>query len=304
MKVYTSNASHYQFLQENLPETITLTDKKEEANYYVAGRFSEEDYHENLQGIIIPFTGHNGIDLDALRRHNLKLFNTTVHSVYVAEMALRLTLGILGNLPLYHENMRKTRWSNRNNDERIPWISLLDKKVGIYGFGRIGRHLKAMLSPLTNQVYTIDRGKDYGDALLVDSLEALCEISDIVIVAAPLNETTENAFDDNILKTMHGKFLINVGRGAIINQAALYHRLKDGTLKGFASDVWYNYPKDTQYQAPADYPIHTLENVLMTPHCGGFAEESPRKIQQKVLDHLLNINAGDFSEMLDTSKLK
>ncbi len=306
MNVYAYYDKQKEYLKNNLPETsdITLVDSMDEAEYIVSGRFTEADHHTKLKGIIIPFTGHNGIDLAALRRHDLMLFNTTVHSVYVAEMAMRLLLGIMGNLQIYHERMKDCDWSNRNSESRLPWTTLINKRVGIYGFGRIGRHLKAMLAPFTTEVLTIDRGKDYGDAILVNDLEGLVEQSDAIVICAPLNRYTEDAFDADILARMHGMFLVNVGRGAIVNQKALYDALKDGTLQGYASDVWYNYPKNNEKKAPSDYPVHTLDNVLMTPHFGGFCDEAPNKMNAKVMNHLLNIEAGDFSEALDTEKLK
>ncbi len=304
MKIYTSDKEYIAYLKDKLPSGVTLVSDKSTANYLVSGRFKAEDYHDELKGIIIPFTGHNGIDLPALKKYNLTLFNTTVHSIYVAEKALKLTLGILGNIQIYHPRMQRKDWSNRNGVDRISWESLLNKRVGVYGYGRIGKHLKSMLSPFTKYVYTIDRGKDYGDALKVASLEALVETCDVIIIAAPLNTSTKNAFDAKILTSMKDKFLINVGRGHIVNQKALYDSLKNNILKGYASDVWYNYPKNDEAIAPSDYPIHTLDNVLMTPHVGGFSNEAPLKLKEKVLDHIKNIANGDFSEALDPSILK
>jgi len=304
MKVYTQNQEYIDFLKDKLPEGIALTQDLSEANYALRGRFKASEYHENLKGIIIPFTGHNGIDLEAIKRYNLKLFNTTEHSIYVAEKAMKLTLGLLGNIHIYHTRMQKGDWSNRNTEERISWESLLNKRVGIYGYGRIGKHLKAMLNPFTKHIYTIDRGKDYDDCLLVDSLESLIEKTDVIIIAAPLNSATENAFDASMLKRMKGKYLINVGRGHIVNQKALYEVLKTNHIKGYGSDVWYNYPKKSELTPPSDYPVHTLDNVLMTPHVGGFSTDAPLKLKEKVLDHLINIYNGNFKEALDPYKLK
>jgi len=304
MKVYTQNQEYIDYLKDKLPNGVSLTQNFNEANYALRGRFKASEYHENLKGIIIPFTGHNGIDLQAIKHYHLKLFNTTEHSIYVAEKAMKLTLGLLGNIHIYHTRMQKGDWSNRNTEARISWESLLNKRVGIFGYGRIGKHLSSMLKPFTQNIYTIDRGKDYGPCLLVDSLEALIDNTDLIIIAAPLNSTTENVFDEAALKRMKNKYLINVGRGLIVNQKALYETLKTNHLKGYASDVWYNYPKQSELTPPSDYPIHTLDNVLMTPHVGGFSTDAPLKLKEKVLEHITNIKNGDFKEALDPDKLK
>ncbi len=307
MKIYVGYDNFKQYLQEHLPEDIQVVETKQEANWLVDGSFEAGDYHADLQGVIIPFTGHNGIDVAAMQKHDLVLFNTTVHAVYVAEMALRLTLGLLGNLPNYHANMKNCDWSDRvlGEQKRIPWVSLIDKKVGIYGYGRIGRHTKALLEPFTKQIYTIDRGKDYGDVTLVDDLKTLAKKTEILIVAAPLNPTTEGAIDATILTHMQDKYLINVGRGPIIEEKALYEALKNHVLAGFASDVWYTYPtKEKPATPPSNHPIHTFDNVVMTPHCGGHAVESKAKMEEDVFNRVLKVAAGDLTGALDLNKLK
>ncbi len=307
MKIYVAYDDHKQFLQTHLPKGMTIVDDKASAEWLVDGALKAEDVHENLKGVIIPFTGHNSIDLDAMKTHNLMLFNTTVHSVFVAEMAHRLILASLGGLVTYHKNLEKGDWSGRTigSEERVPWATLIDQRVGIYGYGRIGKHLETFLRPYTKHLYTIDRGKDYGKMRLVPDLPTLIETCDIVVIAAPLNKYTENAFDKTILSKMQGKTLVNVGRGKIVNEKALYDALTQGTLARYASDVWYVYPnKDTDYPLPSRYPVHLLDNVIMTPHCGGHTETSQQAMIDSVYQQLIAIKNGDYANALDLNKLK
>ncbi len=307
MNIYVAYDNHKTYLKEHLPAGFNVVDQKEDASWYVDGVLKEADVHEGLSGVIIPFTGHNGIDIDVMKKHDLTLFNTTVHSVYVAEMAHRLILASLGGLIQYHNNLTHQDWSGRTlgSEARIPWDSLINKSVGIYGYGRIGQHLETFLRPYTNKLFTIDRGKDYGDMNLVKDLDALVETSDVVVICAPLNAHTLDAFNGEVLSKMNDKTLINVGRGKIINEKALYQALTTGTLKRFASDVWYVYPdQDTPKTYPSNYPLHTLDNVIMTPHCGGHTEEAELAMQQSVLNQLKAIKQGDLSGALDIQKLK
>jgi phosphoglycerate dehydrogenase-like enzyme len=70
--------------------------------------------------------------------------------------------------------------------------------------------------------------------------------------------------------------LVNVGRGAIVDEAALYHALRDGTLYATGLDVWYHYPADEaarSHTPPSMYPFHKLENIVMSPHRAGGSKE-------------------------------
>jgi len=87
--------------------------------------------------------------------------------------------------------------------------------------------------------------------------------------------------------------LVNVGRGSIVDSAALYHSLKDGHLRGAGLDVWYNYPPDPESRPntpPANFPFHELENVVMSPHRGGGSEDSDT-LRMIHLAELLNFAA-------------
>lgn len=304
MKVYVSDLEYQAYLEKHLNSSVTLTSNKHEANYLITGTFKAHEVTDTLKGVIIPFTGHNGIDLNAMKTHDLKLFNTTIHSRYVAEKALQLMLSLLGHVVYYHKNLEQGDWSKRNTPQRVPWVTLQHKTVGIYGFGRVGRLLMDYLKPFNTDVYVIDRGKDYGSAKTVKNLTNLVQVSDIIVIAAPLTKETEGAFDKDVLEQMHNKFLINVGRGKVINEYDLYQALKSKSLRGFASDVWYTYPKGEGKVYPSHYPIHEFDNVIMTPHCGGHTEESKEEMMAYVVETLHQIAQGDESRKLDLDTLK
>lgn len=300
MKIHSTFEEHQTYLKDNLPTDFEVIDDKQKAQWLITGTFKPEDYHPDLKGVIVPFSGTDRIDQKTIEKHDLKLFNTTVHAIYVAEMAVKLTLGVLGQINTKDQKLAQGDWSGiRSEQPREPWITLIDKNVGIFGFGQIGRNIKHLLSSFTKHFYTIDRGKDYEDCLLVDDLETLVEKSDVVIISAPLSPTTKHSFNEAILNKMHNKYLINVGRGDIIEEAALYQALKTKTLKGFAADVWFHYPKATnQVRLPSQYPIHRFDNVLMSPHCGGFSEKAPDVMKKNVLDRLLALKKGDYTGQL------
>jgi phosphoglycerate dehydrogenase-like enzyme len=89
--------------------------------------------------------------------------------------------------------------------------------------------------------------------------------------------------------------LVNIGRGLIVDEAALYEALRDGRLHAAGLDVWYSYPPDKASRAdwpPSTYPFHELDNVIMSPHRGGAADETDR-LRMAALAELLNAAAKD-----------
>ncbi len=304
MKVHTFSNTQRTYFTDHLPKSITVCDTPEDADVLIRGKMDKEEAHDGLKAVIIPFTGHNGMPVKTLRQKGVALFNTQAHSHFVSEKALTLTLALLGNVPSYHNNLKGGHWSGRNLPTRTRWVSLWNKHVGIYGYGKIGRHLKTLLDAFNVTVHVLDRGKDYPGCVVEKDLYALTGNTDLTIIAAPLTKDTQHAFSGPILDQLKGKYLVNVGRGRIIDEAALYERLENGLIEGFASDVWFQYPKDDETLAPSRYPIHTLENVVLSPHTGGFTTEAQTLMLEALVKRLRMIEAGDFSEALNLSDLE
>ena len=159
------------------------------------------------------------------------------------------------------------------------WPELAGKTVGILGYGRIGSAVARRARAFDMGVCAI-RGRAGFDAAAEDELiggpEMLEEVlrrSDYVLVAMPANPATIGSIGAPQLALMRpGAFLINVARGAIIDEAALYQTLAAGRIAGAALDVWYRYPRGADPTRPAHLPYHDLPNVLMTPHISGATE--------------------------------
>lgn len=297
MRIYAKDSAYIKAL-EALDDVYVVAHKLE-AEIIISGRFKKEDYNEDLKAVIVPYTGLDGIDQDTLKAHHVMLFNTTVHSKFVAEKALTLLLSLLGNVVNYHNDLKKGFWGHRNTNERIPWVSLFNLRVGIYGYGRIGKYFHEMIKPFNPSVHTINRGKSYpSEITLHDDLESLASNVDILVVATPLNDSTRKSVHEGIISKLDGGYIINVGRGAVIDERALFNALASNHLKGFASDVWYQYPKKEETVLPSSYPIHSFPNVVMTPHCGGFTTTSKAIMMDSVIKTVKAIMNKDYKENL------
>ena len=304
MKVHSVNEKLQIFLKENPIDGINIVDDIFRCNYLISGRYNHKSYNQNLKGVIIPYTGHNGIDLEQLKEDNLMLFITPTRSKYVAEKAIALMFALLGKVVTYHELLKVGNWSSRNSDTRVPWESLQGKSIGLFGYGRIGKLIHKMLKGFDVEFYTLDREKEYPeDIILVKNLTNLVQCSDIIIVSSPLNQSTESLFNKQLLSRMKKKFLINVGRGKIVEEESLYNALKNKDLKGFASDVWYNYPHGKEVMLPSTYPIHEFENVVMSNHSGGFTSNTNIEVNKDILVTLKKLRDNNFEDKLNLKKL-
>ena len=303
MKLYVRDEDYRQAVRERFGDALRLVEDKRDAEIIITGHFAPEHAGDELKAVIIPYTGHDRIDLDALHARDAALFNTTVHSRYVAEKAVQLMHALLGNVVNYHNNLAHGDWSNRMNDHRVQWESAFNKRIGIYGYGRIGRIIHALLKPFSPEVFVIDRGKDYPEATALKTLHDVIDRSDIVFIAAPKTAATEGVFDRAALSRMQGKYLINVGRGPIVEEDALFWALKEDVLQGFASDVWYTYPIDDVPRYPSKHPIQTFPNVILSPHCAGMTPNAPAEMRQAALDHVEAVLNSDYREALDLDKL-
>ena len=131
-------------------------------------------------------------------------------------------------------------------------------------------------------------------ALGPDGLTRLLEAADFVVVACPLSAATRGLIGAAQLARMKpGAVLINVARGAIIEERALFEALRARRIGGAVLDTWYRYPSAAAPAArPADLPFHELDNVLMTPHCSSWtAGLMPRRFAL-IGDNLERLQSG------------
>jgi phosphoglycerate dehydrogenase-like enzyme len=132
----------------------------------------------------------------------------------------------------------------------------------------------------------------YSSSVLLD----LLPVTDFLVIALPLTTATEGLIGQDELALLPPEaILVNIGRGAIIDQTTLYDSLKQRRIAGAGIDVWYNYPKDDDARAhtqPADHPFHELDNVVMSPHrAGGLNTDDTERLRMSHLAVLLNAAA-------------
>lgn len=287
-------------IREELPDLELITDFNQadahipEADVIVGGKIAREVFEraEKLQLVIVPFTGVNHLPFDLLNKKGVRVANSHGNAFYVAEKTVGLILAYYGRVIEFHNDMRRTKWHGfwvgKGLDD--SWESIDGKSAAILGTGEIGKYTAELLKAF--RVRTIGYKRTKVDTLpkgfdeMVYSIDAAIEKADMVIVALPATDATRGLIAAQHLQRMQNKLLVNIGRGSIVDEAALYEALNTGTLGGAAIDCWYSYPKEGVMGAPSQFPVHEMENVILSPHIGGFTRQAARKGIEQACENL------------------
>ncbi len=230
-------------------------------------------------------TGVEDFPMEALSRMGVMLVNSHIDAEYIAEYAFGLSISLVNRITECDKKLRHGIWYDSSNPY---WKSIFDMKVGIMGYGHIGRKIHEILAQNHIETYTIDRGKEYENIGLVSSLEELCDETNLIITALPKTKATNNLFDKKILARLKDKYIVNVGRSNCINQKDLYEALKNETIGGAAIDTWDYKPKSpTEYLNPSRYPFVELDNIVLSPHQAMRVDVGHGRYVQDILNKVL-----------------
>lgn len=183
-------------------------------------------------------------------------------------------------------------------DAALPQPQTLSSaKVGFLGFGHIGQATWRVLQSFGAQAHAVTAsGKADGLSWAGDTtqLPRLLEESDVVVVSAPLTETTRGIIGaDELNKLGADGLLVNVARGPLVQEQALYDALRNHTIRGAALDVWYTYPSSGDHAQPAGAPFGELDNVLLTPHLSGITQQTFRGRIHDIAANLIALAEGN-----------
>ena len=224
----------------------------------------------------------------ALLERDVVLTNTRgVYGDSLAEFALGAMLYFAKDFSRMRASQRARRW------DPFDVQMLRGATLGIIGYGDIGRRVAALGASVGMKLLALRRRPEQmaGDALapeMVTSRRVLCERSDYLVLAAPLTPETRHMIGKDELDAMRpGAVLINVGRGALVDQAALVGALQRGTLQGAALDVFETEP------LPADDPLYGLDSVLLSPHTADHTATWREEAMRCFLENLRRFRAGE-----------
>jgi phosphoglycerate dehydrogenase-like enzyme len=263
-------------LQPKFPElTIHAAQKEDEIGDFIEKtdillgiRISDEQIRRasRLKWIQALTTGVDYlINLPSLKKDVLITSTRGIHGPQVSEMAFLLMLALNRNFPQVVRNQDQRVW------ERWPAKLLYQKKVGILGVGVIGEEIAKKCKAFGMTVFGIDIIKRKIDAIDCfygpeDLLKVVQEV-DYLILVAPRTPETEKIIGAKELSSMKPTaFLINLGRGELVDEEALIQALDSGKIQGAGLDTFYQEP------LPKDHPFWKMKNVIVTPHVAGMSD--------------------------------
>lgn len=239
------------------------------------------DAAKNLKLILRAGMGLDAVDVKYAKEKSIQIVVVPLSAQSVAEHILALILSIYRHIPWFYQSLKENKW------EKHSFFSneIYSKKLGLIGFGRIGIKIAEIAKGFNMDIYAYDRSPEKlhkeKAAKKLDvkfvGIDELFKTSDIISIQTPLNEETKNIVDVRRINLMkETAIIINIGRGGVIDEKALYSALKEKRIAGAALDVFAEEPAK-------DNPLLKLDNFVGTPHVGSQTIEAQKKIGGDVL---------------------
>lgn len=231
--------------------------------------------------------GYDAIDVAAATRHGVMVINTPgMVTEAVADMTLALMLGVARRIPFCDQSVRAGQW---------PLVfsgQLYGKTLGLVGLGQIGQAVARRAKGFSMTVLVYD---PYCDDEVCDRmevarapLEVVLAESDFVSLHCTMCPETHYLINAERLRTMKPTaYLINAGRGGLVDPAALVEALREKVIAGAGLDVFLKAPP------AADDPLLSLENVVLTPHCSSFTYDTVAKVNERACQNVIEALSGE-----------
>ena len=280
-------------------ELTTGDEPPADADYeiLVAGRPSRELLlaSQKLRALVIPFAGLPKITVETLAEFkDLAVHNLHHNAAATAELAVALMLAAAKSMVRVDRRFRGNDWSDRG-DKSLA-LQLAGRTALVVGFGAIGSRVGAACRGLAMEVIGVRRGGGPVPGFEIhapDRLNELLPRANVLVICVPSTPATEGMIGASELALLPADAgLVNVARGAVVDEEALFNALKCGRLFAAGLDVWYRYPKaPTEAGAPSRFPFSELENVVLSPHRGGHVQET-EVLRMEALAQTLNLAAA------------
>ncbi len=217
--------------------------------------------------------GVDNIDIDAATDQGVIVANAPEGNVRAAaEHTVAMTFAAARSIPQAHVRLKAGEWAK----SEFLGAELDGKTLGVVGLGRVGQEVAKKLDSLGMDIVAFDPyiSQDRADRLGAElvELDECLERADFLTIHTPLTPETEGMISDAELDLLEGGYLVNVGRGGIVDEDALAAKLADGTLACAALDVFAEEP------LPADSPLIDVEDAILTPHLGASTEAAQENV--------------------------
>ena len=260
------------------------------------------DAAEKLMVVSAFCIGTKQIDLEACKEKGVVVFNAPYSNTRsVVELAIGEIIMLMRSVFQRSTEIHNGLWQKTAEGSR----EVRAKKLGIVGYGNIGKQLSVLAEALGMDVYYYDVEDKLalGNATKVSNLEELLSISDAVSLHVDDNAANKNFFGAKEIAAMKdGAVLVNLARGFVVDIPALVDALKSKKLAGAAIDV---YPSEPRKNGEFITELQGLPNVILTPHVGGSTEEAQRDIADFVPNKIMAyINSGNTVDAVNFPNIR
>jgi len=257
-------------------------------NVRAYSKFTDEVFAAlpELKFLTVMGTGTDNIDLVAAKQRGVVVSNTpTAPTISVAEHTVALMLALTKNLVPMHNALKGGEWKH------IPGIELRGKTFGLLGLGLIPAEIVPVVRALGMRVvgWSLTHDPARAARLGVELLEKddVIRQSDVLSLMLRASEKTRHIVGAPELAMMKpSAYLVNTGRGALVDEAALYETLKAKKIAGAAIDVFQTEP------LPADSPLLTLDNVVVTPHVAWVTDQGTARMAAHPVENIVAFLEG------------
>jgi len=245
-----------------------------------------------LKAVCKHGVGVDNIDVEYCKAHGIAVLTTgDANSSTVAEQTMLAIGGLFRRTVWLDKRMREGDWGSR---DRSDASDLMGRTLGLVGYGRIGKCLARMAGKgfLMNVcVYDPYAKREEVEAegyAFCETLEDVLIKADVISLHVPLTESTRGMIGDAQMKQMKpGSYVVNFARGGVVDEKALIENLVSGHLAGAALDVFEQEPPCAETN-----PLFRMENVILSPHCGTFTEDSRRRMSMRLATEIERILEG------------
>ena len=251
-----------------------------------------------LRYIGVCATGYNNIDINSTNKYGIVVTNVKAYGpASVAQHTFALLLALVNHIELHSQSVRNGDWATSEDFcyWKTPLVELAGKTIGLVGLGDIGSQVAKIASAFGMKViaYRKNPEQTHNTDIEMVSMETLFKQSDVISLHCPLTEETKDLINaERLLWMKPTAYLLNTGRGPLINEEDLANALKNKTIAGAGLDVLSCEPPRT------DNPLITAPNCVITPHIAWASFEARKRLLQMVADNLSAFMEGEATNVV------
>lgn len=253
---------------------------------------------KNLKLICVAATGYDNIDIAYCKSRGIGVANVVGYSTHsVAQVTLSMALSLYTHLAEYNNSVKSGEYTKGGVANRLTPVyhEICGKTWGIVGLGNIGKQVAKVASAMGCNVLAYKRTSDNNYNCV--SLEELCQKSDIISIHLPLSDSTREIINTSVIDLMkRDSVLINVARGAVIDEMAVAEAVQNKKIGAFGTDVYSFEPMSDVHPFNS---IKDLDNVILTPHMAWGSYESRVRCLEEMIENIQAYQAGIKRNRLD-----